>query len=206
MANIYTGNGLQIFYNEDIANRLPQNAGNEKINEIAAMPTLRIASAISPVETYNSEFSEKLPSEQDVAPIEITVNYIPNDYTHTFLDSATESQEEFQLIMVRRYSEGTLDYSLMNGRIASASLSGDKDAVVHKTYSFVTSEMIVRDATALASVELYEGSYGVGSNGVDVPQYEPITPTGNSFIKVPATQDSNPLGVDMMGVGLIDGN
>ncbi|TKV15362.1 hypothetical protein FDX04_08710 [Citrobacter sp. wls615] len=206
MANIYTGNGLQIFYNEDIANRLPQNAGNEKINEIAAMPTLRIASAISPIETYNSEFSEKLPSEQDVAPIEITVNYIPDDYTHTFLDSATESQEEFQLIMVRRHSEGTLDYSLMNGRIASASLSGDKDSVVQKTYSFVTSEMIVRDATALASVELYEGSYGVGSNGVDVPQYEPITPTGNSFIKVPATQDSNPLGVDMMGVGLIDGN
>ncbi|MDT0637964.1 tail fiber domain-containing protein [Citrobacter werkmanii] len=206
MANIYTGNGLQIFYNEDIANRLPQNAGNEKINEIAAMPTLRIASAIAPIETYNSEYSEKLPSEQNVAPIDITVNYIPDDYTHTFLDSATESQEEFQLIMVRRHSEGTLDYSLMNGRIASATLSGDKDAVVQKTYSFVTTEMIVRDATALASVELYEGSYGVGSNGVDVPQYEPITPTGNSFIKVPANQPNNPLGVDMMGVGLIDGD
>ncbi|MDM3467177.1 tail fiber domain-containing protein [Citrobacter sp. Cb041] len=206
MANIYTGNGLKIFYNEDTANRLPQNAGNEQISEIAAMPTLHIAAAMAQVETYNSEYVEQLAGEQNVDPVEITVNYIPGDYTHTFLDEATETQKEFQLILIRRHSEGTLDYSLMNGRISAAALSGDKDSVVQKTYTFTPTEMIVRDATALASVELYEGSYGVGSNGVDVPQYEPLTPTGNSFIKVPADQIGNPVSVDMMGVGLIDGN
>ena len=94
----------------------------------------------------------------------------------------------------------------MNGRISASALSGDKDSVVQKTYTFTPTEMIVRDATALASVELYEGSYGVGSNGVDVPQYEPLTPTGNSFIKVPADQAGNPVSVDMMGVGLVDAN
>lgn len=206
MANIYTGNGLKIFYNEDTANRLPQNAGNEQISEIAAMPTLHIAAAMAQVETYNSEYVEQLAGEQNVDPVEITVNYIPGDYTHTFLDEATETQKEFQLILIRRHSEGTLDYSLMNGRISAAALSGDKDSVVQKTYTFTPTEMIVRDATALASVELYEGSYGVGSNGVDVPQYEPLTPTGNSFIKVPADQIGNPVSVDMMGVGLVDGN
>lgn len=206
MANIYTGNGLKIFYNEDTANRLPQNAGNEQISEIAAMPTLHIAAAMAQVETYDSEYVEQLAGEQNVDPVEITVNYIPGDYTHTFLDEATETQKEFQLILIRRHSEGTLDYSLMNGRISAAVLSGDKDSVVQKTYTFTPTEMIVRDATALASVELYEGSYGVGSNSVDVPQYEPLTPTGNSFIKVPADQIGNPVSVDMMGVGLIDGN
>ncbi|QMM93560.1 hypothetical protein HVW92_03925 [Citrobacter freundii] len=206
MANIYTGNGLKIFYNEDTANRLPQNAGNEQISEIAAMPTLHIAAAMAQVETYDSEYVELLAGEQNVDPVEITVNYIPGDYTHTFLDEATETQKEFQLILIRRHSEGTLDYSLMNGRISAAALNGDKDSVVQKTYTFTPTEMIVRDATALASVELYEGSYGVGSNGVDVPQYEPLTPTGNSFIKVPADQIGNPVSVDMMGVGLIDGN
>lgn len=206
MANIYTGNGLKIFYNEDTANRLPQNAGNEQISEIAAMPTLHIAAAMAQVETYDSEYVEQLAGEQNVDPVEITVNYIPGDYTHTFLDEATETQKEFQLILIRRHSEGTLDYSLMNGRISAAALSGDKDSVVQKTYTFTPTEMIVRDATALASVELYEGSYGVGSNGVDVPQYEPLTPTGNSFIKVPADQIGNPVSVDMMGVGLVDGN
>ncbi|ENS4895097.1 tail fiber domain-containing protein [Salmonella enterica] len=206
MANIYTGNGLKIFYNEDTANRLPQNAGNEQISEIAAMPTLHIAAAMAQVETYDSEYVEQLAGEQNVDPVEITVNYIPGDYTHTFLDEATETQKEFQLILIRRHSEGTLDYSLMNGRISAAALNGDKDSVVQKTYTFTPTEMIVRDATALASVELYEGSYGVGSNGVDVPQYEPLTPTGNSFIKVPADQIGNPVSVDMMGVGLIDGN
>ncbi|MBJ9854084.1 tail fiber domain-containing protein [Citrobacter freundii] len=206
MANIYTGNGLKIFYNEDTANRLPQNAGNEQISEIAAMPTLHIASAMAQVETYNSEYVEQLAGEQNVDPVEITVNYIPGDYTHTFLDEATKTQQEFQLILIRRHTEGTLDYSLMNGRISAAALSGDKDVVVQKTYTFTPTEMIVRDATALASVELYEGSYGVGSNGVDVPQYEPVTPTGNSFIKVPADQAGNPVSADMMGIGLIDGN
>lgn len=206
MANIYTGNGLKIFYNEDTANRLPQNAGNEQISEIAAMPTLHIAAAMAQVETYDSEYVEQLAGEQNVDPVEITVNYIPGDYSHTFLDEATETQKEFQLILIRRHSEGTLDYSLMNGRISAAALSGDKDAVVQKTYTFTPTEMIVRDATALASVELYEGSYGVGSNGVDVPQYEPVTPTGNSFIKVPADQVGNPVSADMMGIGLIDGN
>ncbi|EFT5560775.1 hypothetical protein H2359_004704, partial [Salmonella enterica] len=206
MANIYTGNGLKIFYNEDTANRLPQNAGNEQISEIAAMPTLHISSAMAQVETYNSEYVEQLAGEQNVDPVEITVNYIPGDYTHTFLDEATETQQEFQLILIRRHTEGTLDYSLMNGRISAAALSGDKDAVVQKTYTFTPTEMIVRDATALASVELYEGSYGVGSNCVDVPQYEPVTPTGNSFIKVPANQAGNPVSADMMGIGLIDGN
>ncbi|EBE4782350.1 hypothetical protein FHK17_23765 [Salmonella enterica] len=206
MANIYTGNGLKIFYNEDTANRLPQNAGNEQISEIAAMPTLHISSAMAQVETYNSEYVEQLAGEQNVDPVEITVNYIPGDYTHTFLDEATETQQEFQLILIRRHTEGTLDYSLMNGRISAAALSGDKDAVVQKTYTFTPTEMIVRDATALASVELYEGSYGVGSNSVDVPQYEPVTPTGNSFIKVPADQAGNPVSADMMGIGLIDGN
>lgn len=206
MANIYTGNGLKIFYNEDTANRLPQNAGNEQISEIAAMPTLHIAAAMAQVETYDSEYVEQLAGEQNVDPVEITVNYIPGDYSHTFLDEATETQKEFQLILIRRHSEGTLDYSLMNGRISAAALSGDKDAVVQKTYTFTPTEMIVRDATSLASVELYEGSYGVGSNGVDVPQYEPVTPTGNSFIKVPADQAGNPVSADMMGIGLIDGN
>lgn len=206
MANIYTGNGLKVFYNEDTANRLPQNAGNEQISEIAAMPTLHIAAAMAQVETYDSEYVEQLAGEQNVDPVEITVNYIPSDDTHKFLDEATETQKEFQLILIRRHTEGTLDYSLMNGRISAAALSGDKDAVVQKTYTFTPTEMIVRDATALASKELYEGSYGVGSNGVDVPQYEPVTPTGNSFIKVPADQAGNPVSADMMGIGLIDGN
>lgn len=206
MANIYTGNGLKVFYNEDTANRLPQNAGNEQISEIAAMPTLHIAAAMAQVETYDSEYVEQLAGEQNVDPVEITVNYIPSDDTHKFLDEATETQKEFQLILIRRHTEGTLDYSLMNGRISAAALSGEKDAVVQKTYTFTPTEMIVRDATALASKELYEGSYGVGSNGVDVPQYEPVTPTGNSFIKVPADQAGNPVSADMMGIGLIDGN
>lgn len=203
--NIFTGNNLKLFYNNDTANRIPDNAGNEEINELAAMPSFGIESEIQTLETYDSEYSSKLAAEQNVDNIDITVNYIPDDETHAFLDAATESQKEFQLTLRYNIEDGLINYSMVNGQIQSANVSGDKDTVVMKTYSFVPTEVITRDGTALASAGLVEGSYGVGSNGVDVPQYQPERPLGNSFIKIPASQASNPASADMMGVGLIDG-
>lgn len=203
--NIFTGNNFKLFYNNDTANRIPDNAGNEEINELAAMPSFGIESEIQTLETYDSEYSSKLAAEQNVDNIDITVNYIPDDETHAFLDAATESQKEFQLTLRYNIEDGLINYSMVNGQIQSANVSGDKDTVVMKTYSFVPTEVITRDGTALASAGLVEGSYGVGSNGVDVPQYQPERPLGNSFIKIPASQASNPASADMMGVGLIDG-
>ncbi|HFG3705968.1 TPA: tail fiber domain-containing protein [Escherichia coli] len=203
--NIFTGNNFKLFYNNDTANRIPDNAGNEEINELAAMPSFGIESEIQTLETYDSEYSSKLAAEQNVDNIDITVNYIPNDETHAFLDAATESQKEFQLTLRYNIEDGLINYSMVNGQIQSANVSGDKDTVVMKTYSFVPTEVITRDGTALASAALVEGSYGVGSNGGDVPQYQPERPLGNSFIKIPASQASNPASADMMGVGLIDG-
>jgi hypothetical protein len=203
--NIFTGNNFKLFYNNDTANRIPDNAGNEEINELAAMPSFGIESEIQILETYDSEYSSKLAAEQNVDNIEITVNYIPNDETHAFLDAATESQKEFQLTLRYNIEDGLINYSMVNGQIQSANVFGDKDTVVMKTYSFVPTDVITRDGTALASTALVEGSYGVGSNGGDVPQYQPDRPLGNSFIKIPASQASNPASADMMGVGLIDG-
>lgn len=204
--NIFTGNNFKLFYNNDTANRIPDNAGNEEINELAAMPSFGIESEIQTLETYDSEYSSKLAAEQNVDNIDITVNYIPDDETHAFLDAATESQKEFQLTLRYNIEDGLINYSMVNGQIQSANVSGDKDTVVMKTYSFVPTDVITRDGTALASAALVEGSYGVGSNGADgVPQYQPDRPLGNSFIKIPASQVGNPASADMMGVGLIDG-
>ncbi|MGC0707435.1 tail fiber domain-containing protein [Escherichia coli] len=203
--DIFTGNNFKLFYNNDTANRIPDNAGNEEINELAAMPSFGIESEIQTLETYDSEYSSKLAAEQNVDNIDITVNYIPNDETHAFLDAATESQKEFQLTLRYNIEDGLINYSMVNGQIQSANVSGDKDTVVMKTYSFVPTDVITRDGTALASAALVEGSYGVGSNGGDVPQYQPERPLGNSFIKIPASQVGNPASADMMGVGLIDG-
>ncbi|MFC3190026.1 pyocin knob domain-containing S74 family peptidase [Pseudocitrobacter faecalis] len=203
--DIFTGNNFKLFYNNDTANRIPDNAGNEEINELAAMPSFGIESEIQTLETYDSEYSSKLAAEQNVDNIDITVNYIPDDETHAFLDAATESQKEFQLTLRYNIEDGLINYSMVNGQIQSANVSGDKDTVVMKTYSFVPTDVITRDGTALASAALVEGSYGVGSNGGDVPQYQPERPLGNSFIKIPASQVGNPSSADMMGVGLIDG-
>ncbi|HGE9172920.1 TPA: tail fiber domain-containing protein [Escherichia coli] len=201
---IFTGSGFKLFYNNDTANRIPDNAGNELVNELAAMPSFGIDSQVQTIEVYNSEFSEKLLAEQNVNNVDIVVNYVPDCTAHAFLDQATEDQTEFQLTLQYDVSDGIISYSMVNGMISSARLAGDKDAVVTKTYTFTPTDVLVRDGQAPLSTGLVVGSYGVGSNGVDVPQYEPELPNGNSFIKVPAARIGNPASADLMGIGLVD--
>ncbi|WP_152064248.1 tail fiber domain-containing protein [Escherichia coli] len=200
---IFTGSGFKLFYNDDTANRIPDNAGNELVNELAAMPSFGIDSQVQTIEVYNSEFSEKLLAEQNVNNVDIVVNYVPDCTAHAFLDQATEDQTEFQLTLQYAVTDGIISYSMVNGMISSARLAGDKDAVVTKTYTFTPTDVLVRDGQAPLSTGLVVGSYGVGSNGV-VPQYEPELPEGNSFIKVPAARLDNPASADLMGIGLID--
>ncbi|EPV1386380.1 pyocin knob domain-containing protein [Escherichia coli] len=202
---IFTGSGFKLFYNDDTANRIPDNAGNELVNELAAMPSFGIDSQVQTIEVYNSEFSEKLLAEQNVNDIDIVVNYVPDCTAHAFLDQATEEQTEFQLTLQYAVTDGIISYSMVNGMISSARLAGDKDSVVTKSYTFTPTDVLVRDGQAPLSTGLVVGSYGVGSNGVeDVPQYEPQLPNGNSFIKVPAARNDNPASADLMGIGLID--
>ncbi|ENN8484325.1 tail fiber domain-containing protein [Shigella sonnei] len=201
---IFTGSGFKLFYNDDTANRIPDNAGNELVNELAAMPSFGIDSQVQTIEVYNSEFSEKLLAEQNVNDIDIVVNYVPDCTAHAFLDQATEDQTEFQLTLQYAVTDGIISYSMVNGMISSARLAGDKDSVVTKSYTFTPTDVLVRDGQAPLSTGLVVGSYGVGSNGVDVPNYEPQLPNGNSFIKVPAARNDNPASADLIGIGLID--
>ncbi|WP_231620445.1 tail fiber domain-containing protein [Enterobacter hormaechei] len=205
MSNIFTGNKFKLFYNTDTGNRIPDNPTNVQINELSALPTLTIRSSVQTIETYDSDYAEKLLSEQDVSNIDIQVNYIATDVSHKFLDNAATSQETFQLILQYVLEDNQLSYSTVNGSIAKTSLSGDKDSVITKTYSFVPTQMIARMALAEVSTPVVVGMYGLGANGNTVPQYQPLTPDGNAFVKIPAAQAGNPASADMMGVGLVDG-
>ncbi|ENC1132678.1 tail fiber domain-containing protein [Escherichia coli] len=205
MSNIFTGNKFKLFYNTDTGNRIPDNPTNVQIDELSALPTLTIRSSVQTIETYDSDYAEKLLSEQDVSNIDIQVNYIATDVSHKFLDNAATSQETFQLILQYVLEDNQLSYSTVNGSIAKTSLSGDKDSVITKTYSFVPTQMIARMALAEVSTPVVVGMYGLGANGDTVPQYQPLTPDGNAFVKIPAAHAGNPASADMMGVGLVDG-
>ncbi|MGI1608017.1 beta strand repeat-containing protein [Klebsiella michiganensis] len=207
MSNIFTGNGFKLFYNTDTGNQLPDAYQNTQIESLAAMPNVTFNNDTSTIEVYDSSFSTKLLGSKSVNDIEIVVNYIPDNPTHAFLDNAVETQQEFQLIIqYQTDEEGMIDYSIINGQLSARHISGDKDAVVQASYTFSPKEVAIRSARAMASIPLVEGSYGVGSNGVNVPQYQPDTPAGNSFIKIPASSTGNPAGADVMGIGLIDQN
>ncbi|WP_244970382.1 tail fiber domain-containing protein [Kosakonia radicincitans] len=203
MADIFSGNNLKLLYNTNTGNASPQGVGNTAINEIAAFPVLTISSSRTATETYDSEYTSSLLGEFDVEPIDIVVNYIPDDSTHMLLDSYATSGEEFQITLLYRQEE-IQSYAILNGVISSASVSGDVNSVVTKIYQFETSEVVARVSDSVTLIPLYQGDYGVGSNGVDVPEITSSTIAGNSFIKVPASQTDNPLGADMLGIGLVD--
>lgn len=97
MADIFTGNGLSLSYNTDTGNRSPQGIGNVQINEVAEFPVLEIESEVNQYDTYNSTYNSKLLAEKSANPLDIVVNYLPDDSTHQFLDEAAENQDVFQL-------------------------------------------------------------------------------------------------------------
>lgn len=205
MSNVFTGNGFKLFYNTDTGNKLPDTYQNAKIESLAAMPDVTFNNDASTVEVYDSSFSTKLLGDKSINDIEIVVNYIPDNPSHVFLDNVVETQQEFQLIIqYQTDEEGMIDYSIINGQLSAKQITGDKDEVVRATYTFSPSEVAIRSARAAASIPLVEGSYGVGSNGDSVPQYQPEIPIGNSFIKIPSAAAGNPTGADVMGIGLID--
>lgn len=202
--DIFTGINFTISYNDDVANRSPQNSSNVEIDSIAAFPSLSIQSSTSEIETYDGDYTTKLMAEQAVDDFEIVVNYMPDNTTHMFLDNMVDKQTEFQVILKYHEDDESIQYAIVNGTLVSTSVNGDKDQVLSKSYRFSTTELVQRSTSIELLKPIYEGDFGVGANGDDVPQYQPVVATGNSFIKIPASQGGNPLGSDMMGIGLID--
>ncbi|MEP8999393.1 pyocin knob domain-containing protein [Enterobacter kobei] len=205
MANLITGNLFKLLYSDDPANNLPVGAGVYEITNLAAMPTLQLNSTQVTYETYDSTYTTVLLSNKNISPFEIIVNYVPDEASTVYLDNKEKTRDLFQVILNYRQTDGTIDYAAVAGYITGGSVTGSKDEVVRKTYTFTPQDLVVSLRTIDSLEPLYEGSYGVGSNGVDIPAYQPVTPEGNSFIKVPSEQTGNPAGADMLGIGLVDG-
>ncbi|EPO7715177.1 tail fiber domain-containing protein [Klebsiella aerogenes] len=95
-------------------------------------------------------------------------------------------------------------YSLIPGTITQYSITGDKDAVVQLGMTF-TPTLDVTEMLAIIPTPLNVGDFGVGSNGNDIPQYQPSTPDGNSFYKVPAGKTDSPdTSTDYIGIATVD--
>ncbi|EPL0489904.1 hypothetical protein MMK47_000385 [Citrobacter koseri] len=207
MADIFSGKNVKIYYNVDTGNRAVVTAGNIEISQLAQYPSFSMGNEVAKIETYNDEYANAITGQQTVDEIEIVVNYVPTDTTHQFLDAAYDNGQEFQITIF--YNEdleaGRLESVMVNGVLASRTISGGKDAAVTMSYSFAPTELVSYAPRAIP-VTLHRGDYGVGSDGtVDYPQYEPDKATGNAFVKISAGSSDNPTSVDMMGIELVDG-
>lgn len=203
--NISTGQDLQIFYTGDTGNNSPSFGGYQEIANIAGFPTIIQSSSVENIETYDSDYSSVLTGDKAIDAFPITVNYVIDEPSHKFLEQAAEQQTPIQ-VKVKYTSDEEANaesYIVLNGYVSSNNLTGDKDAVVQRSYLF-TPETVVTQGFAPIQPLLRRSDYGLGSDGIDAPQYTPATGqiAGNGFIQIPAAGTGNPASTNLIGVGL----
>ncbi|MBH2758668.1 tail fiber domain-containing protein [Serratia ureilytica] len=203
--NISTGQDLQIFYTGDTGNNNPSFGGYQEIANIAEFPTIIQSSWIENIETYDSDYSSVLTGDKAIDAFPITVNYVIDEPSHKFLEQAAEQQTPIQVKVKYTTDEeaNAESYIVLNGYVSSNNLTGDKDAVVQRSYLF-TPETVVTQGFAAIQPLLRRSDYGLGSDGIDAPQYTPATGqiAGNGFIQIPAAATGNPASTNLIGVGL----
>lgn len=203
--NISTGQDLQIFYTSDTGNNSPSFGGYQEVANIAEFPTIKQSSSVENIETYDSNYSSVLTGDKSIDAFPITVNYVIDEPSHKFLEQAAEQQTPIQVKVKYTTDEeaNAESYIVLNGHVSSYNLTGDRDAVVQKSYLF-TPETVVTQGFAPIQPLLRRSDYGLGSDGIDAPQYTPATGqiAGNGFIQIPAASSGNPASTNLIGVGL----
>ncbi|WP_419058920.1 tail fiber domain-containing protein [Kluyvera georgiana] len=206
---IFSGVGTSVFYNTDTGNKSAASISAVQLDELASFPSFGTSNETHQIESYDSEYQRVMIGQQSISTVEVVVNYIPTNTTHIFFDEAFKNKTNFQLQInyVTDEDLGSVETVILNGLIAGKNLSGSKDEVVTMTYLFVPNELVSSGTMAIPP-NLRRNDYGVGSNGsTDYPQYEPTDGAeGNAFVKMTAGDVRNPVGVDLMGVELVDGD
>ena len=198
------GNRTLLSYSTDVNNTQP-TAQFINIDNLAAFPEVKINSTNQTIETYDQEYTSIISGGLKINNINIVVHYESTNIGHMFLSNAYSTNRVFQLKFSLYESETSFrqHYIILNGRITAWKDDADVNKVYGRTWTF-SPDAIVRQGSIDEPPVLYTGNFGVGSDGITVPHYE-ADPTGNAFIKVPATRTDNPIGVDLLGVGLVDG-
>ncbi|MDS0826506.1 tail fiber domain-containing protein [Serratia marcescens] len=203
--NISTGQDLQIFYTGDTGNNSPSFGGYQEIANIAEFPTIKQSSSVENIETYDSDYSSVLTGDKAIDAFPITVNYVIDEPSHKFLEQAAEQQTPIQVKVKYSTDEeaNAESYIVLNGYVSSNNLTGDKDAAVQRSYLFIPETVVTQGFAAIQPL-LRRSDYGLGSDGIDAPQYTPATGqiAGNGFIQIPAAATGNPASTNLIGVGL----
>ncbi|WP_440490644.1 tail fiber domain-containing protein [Serratia nevei] len=207
--NISTGQDLQIFYTGDTGNNSPSFGGYQEIANIAEFPTIIQSSSVENIETYDSDYSSVLTGDKAIDAFPITVNYVIDEPSHKFLEQAAEQQTPIQVKVKYTTDEeaNAESYIVLNGYVSANNLTGDKDAVVQRSYLFIPETVVAQGFSAIQPL-LRRSDYGLGSDGIDAPQYTPATGqiAGNGFIQIPAAATGNPASTNLIGVGLTNNN
>ncbi len=102
------------------------------------------------VQEYGATYLRKLVGTANAGPMDIVVNFKPDDVTHLYLLNSykTGTQEEMRLVMYNA-DQSAGDYVEFNGFVASKSQGNDFDSARSLTFS-IAIDGALGDITALA--------------------------------------------------------
>jgi len=205
MSSIFHGGNTYIFYNEAADNVQPNNIAYKNIDQLGKFPQVKLNSSTTSIETYNEEYAAVLAGNLSIDSVSIVVHYIADNESHKYLDTAYANGKNFQIKVSLYESQDSLDqhYIILGGYISGLQDSADQNEIYNRTYTFTAEDLIAR-GTATDPATLHVGDFGVGSDGETTPHYEAVNPTGNSFIKLPAQREDNPISADMGGIAYVD--
>lgn len=108
------------------------------IQEVAAFPSTGGESAVINVKSFGSVYDRKLVGTRSQPDITLTVNWLPDDEQHIALLAAAENQERVQLRVTyfENATKSTGYYTVLNGFISKDTITGDKDSVVTREFTF----------------------------------------------------------------------
>lgn len=196
-------NNTSVWINTDTLNSDPKSKGFKEVPELSGFPSFGHSTETLAIETYDSEYIEKVAGNSTYGDVTITVNWVPSK--HKFLDDIVKSRQLVQM-KVEIPDEGqndlTVNYALYNGYLASVSTSGDYDSVTSRSYVFTPNEQLSAGILDSTIVPLNRGDWGVGANGIEFPSYQGRD--GNAFIKIPGA--GSPTGTDVLGINNLDSN
>lgn len=108
-----------------------------EIPEVNTFTVSGFESTIVTVKTFNSAFDRKLLGTKNTPDISLAVNYIPGDEVQSKLEALAASQTRCQ-IKLSYFDSADKDHGFYNTYVcfvSQSALSGDKDAVIAKTFT-----------------------------------------------------------------------
>lgn len=173
-----------------------------EVQNLAQFPKLALSNQIETIETYDSEYSEKLAGNKKLENTTLVLNRVIDDPHQTMLDKAIANKTllRFRIFYVidSGYSlANTGYYQIFEGYVTANKTRGGHDKIATIEYKIEPDGAILDEGIATEGQILRVGDFGIGA-GTDVftGPVDGEMLSGNRFVTYKGSNGSNPFSSD----------